>query len=58
MRGLTRGAARAQSRTESRLAEERAAVLLDTGRWDATFPPAFGIGPYLFRGMASASSVV
>ena len=29
MRGLTRGADRAQSRTESRSAEERVAVLLD-----------------------------
>ena len=58
MHGLTRGAARAQSRTESRLAEERAAVLLDNRRLDATFLPAFGIGPYLFRGMPSASSVV
>ncbi len=54
---LTRGTARAQSRTESRLAEERVAVLR-TPDVDATFLPAFGIGPYLFRGMPVASSVV
>jgi len=57
MHGLTRGAARAQSRTESRSAEERAAILR-TDALDATFLPAFGIGPYLFRGMPNASSVV
>jgi len=37
MRGLTREAARAQSRTESRLAEEQAAVLWTT---DARAPPS------------------